>query len=119
MNTYNIQFTAHLTESHQLKAADALIAKLKMEKGANQAYIEELELENAELKSSLSVKDAKINELDELVNKLRKEVNKTSSELVDEKLTKRNSQIKMLEAEVKALKDVRDQLIGELNKYRG
>lgn len=48
-----IKFTAHLTESHQLKAADKLIATLRQQNAANEEYINELEEENQSLKEQI------------------------------------------------------------------
>ena len=38
-----MKIVAHLTNNHQLKAADELIAKLKIQLGQANAYIDELE----------------------------------------------------------------------------
>lgn len=53
METINITCHAHLTENHQLKAADALIAKLKYQIGQDRSYIEELEDTIKSLKSEI------------------------------------------------------------------
>ena len=45
-----IKYTAHLTENHQLKAADQLISKLRQQLSANEEYIKEIEEENQIIK---------------------------------------------------------------------
>lgn len=53
--TINITCTAHLTENHQLKAADALISKLRETIAANECYIEELELNISEQEKEIQI----------------------------------------------------------------
>lgn len=53
MNTINITCKAHLTENHQLKAADALISKLRIQLGEERSYTEELILEISKLKEEI------------------------------------------------------------------
>lgn len=64
--------TLHLTERHQLKAADTLISKLKQELGAANAYIDELE----EDKRNLEEEIIKLKELNKNLNdKYSRDVN--------------------------------------------
>lgn len=64
MNTTNIKFTAHLTKDYQLQAADALISKLKMELGAANSYIDELEYD----KQNLEKENEKLKALNKKLN---------------------------------------------------
>lgn len=66
-----IKFTAHLTEGHQLKAADQLISKLRQQLAANEAYIEELEEENKSIKEQTEI--PLIEKINELTKALEKE----------------------------------------------
>lgn len=112
MESYNIKFIAHLTENHQLKAADELISKLQIELGQANSYIEELEETNAQLNKTINRQNER------LINQ-EKQMNKSQSQIVDERILKKNIKIKELEAEIESLKNVRDQLISALNKVRG
>ena len=53
----NIRFVAHLTENHQLQAADKLISKLRQQAAANEEYINELEELVEQLKAEIAKKD--------------------------------------------------------------
>lgn len=62
MDTINVKYKCHLTENHQLQAADALIKKLKLKLGEAESYIQELEDEQAPKIKETKEKNAKLHE---------------------------------------------------------
>lgn len=67
----NIKYTAHLTENHQLKAADKLISNLRVTLAANEEYIKELEEENKIIKTK--AEEPLLKEIEILKSQLEKE----------------------------------------------
>lgn len=124
----NIKFTAHLTENHQLKAADKLISKLRMAVAANEEYIKELEEERETLQEK--VKEPLLNEIENLKKQLEKE--KAAREKLCQKYSddvqqfiKTDVLYDKYKAEIAELKDERnrfkhqkEQLIYEINQLR-
>ena len=53
METINIHYRAHLTDNYQMKTAQQLISKLKVQLGMEKGYSEELEEEIVKLKEEL------------------------------------------------------------------
>lgn len=114
MEHFNIQFTAHLTENHQLKAADALISKLQYQLGQANSYIEELEdkIQREDRERIINLE----NELEAAKLQIKKLEFNLSTAGVDERVEKRNKRIKELELENKKLKESRDLLLVKLIK---
>lgn len=121
MSTINITCKAHLTENHQLQAADKLIAKLKQELAAANEYIAELEETskkdvNYELKQAYEGLQLKYDNLDKERRQLARMVNEEFKEIYKEekfsKLKDENSELKKLN---KRLAEERDKLIYRLN----
>jgi len=77
----NIKYTAHLTENHQLRAADKLISKLRMTVAANEEYIKELEEDNRVIKDN--AEKPLLEEIEILKKQLEKE--KTAREKLCQK----------------------------------
>lgn len=76
-----IKYTAHLTENHQLKAADQLISKLRQQLSANEEYIKEIEEENQIIKEK--TEKPLLEKIEELTVALTKE--KTAREKLCQK----------------------------------
>lgn len=113
----------HLTENHQLKAADALISKLKQQHAADEEYI-------AELEEGLSPKyEKEIEELKKKVNDLENtnkglktqytQLNTLYTQLLKNPelhIERYTTKIKELEKQIKEYYKIRDELIYKLNK---
>ena len=76
-----IKYTAHLTENHQLKAADQLISKLRQQLSANEEYIKEIEEKNQIIKEK--TEKPLLEKIEELTLALTKE--KTAREKLCQK----------------------------------
>ena len=112
----------HLTENHQLKAADALISKLRQQHAADEEYIAELE-EGISPKYEKEIEELKkqINDLTNTNKGLKTQYTQLNTlyaqllknpELHIERYT---SKIKELEEKLKQSYKVRDDLICRLN----
>ena len=93
----------HLTDNYLLKAADECIAKLKVQLGQANSYIEELE--TGETVNKL------LNENKELKQEIKRLNHCLSAESVDERITKRNKTIHELNGRIKALENSLNTLI--------
>lgn len=120
MDYYNIKFVAHLSDNHQLKAADKLISELRIELGKDESYISELEEQLKYYQSDEYIKN--INEEIEKVKQQNlsyrgeiKRLNVLLSEIgFQEQLQKKNEEIKSLEKKITELRNTRDMLISKL-----
>lgn len=108
-----MKIVAHLTNNHQLKAADELIAKLRIQLGQANAYIDELESNKTinDLKKQNELLQITINAKNKRIVSLE---HKLSEAGMDERIVKKNEKIKELEKEVKCLRKLRDNLIYKL-----
>lgn len=141
METTNIKFRCHLTENHQLQAADALIKKLKLELGAANAYIQELEegreAKYRELKVQMAEVEAKLINVKDTNKKLlmltdsyKKAVDKVTSKYSDDLsvlkeepviaalTSKYENEIQELKEQLDLMTRQRDNAITELVKLR-
>lgn len=67
-----IGWIGHLTEKHQLEAADKLISKLQMQLGQERSYVEELQIEIDTLKKDLlDLEDKHKKEIEQLEGQLK------------------------------------------------
>ena len=120
MDYCNIKFVAHLSDNHQLKAADKLISELRIELGKDESYISELEEQLKYYQSDEYIKN--INEEIEKVKQQNlsyrgeiKRLNVLLSEIgFQEQLQKKNEEIKSLEKKITELRNTRDILISKL-----
>lgn len=114
------QTILHLTENYQLKAADALISKLRQELGASNAYIDELtdnikklEEENNSLKIQLALKDKSIKEIND---KYSRDVNEyLKTDVLYQKYIK---VINSVTQNIIRIKEHNDKLVREIMKLR-
>lgn len=124
----NIKFTAHLTENHQLKAADQLISKLRQQHAADEEYIKELEDENRTIKEK--TEEPLLQKIQELQQQLEKE--KAAREKLCQKYSddvqqfiktdvlyaKYKAEIAELKEDRARFKRQKEQLIYEINQLR-
>lgn len=105
--------TLHLTENFKLKAADRLISKLKLELGAANAYIEELEEDKQNLKEEIN----KLTELNKNLNdKYSRDVNEfLKTDPIYQKFIK---VINEVEKDIIRLEDRNNKLVHEIMKLR-
>jgi len=110
MDTINVKYNCHLTENHQLQAADTLIKKLKFKLGEAESYIQELEDEQAPKIKEIKEKNAKLNEENQKLKSELKQALKLSDgyKQVVDKITARYSE------DLTVLKET--SVIAELNK---
>ena len=84
-----MKIVAHLTNNHQLKAADELIAKLRIQLGQANAYIDELESDKTinDLKKQNELLQITINAKNKTIVSLE---HKLSEAGMDERIVKKN-----------------------------
>lgn len=110
----NIMYkTLHLTENYQLQAADALISKLRLDLGAANAYIDELE----DNKRTLEEEVNKLKEINKNLNdKYSRDVNGfLKTDPIYQKFIK---VINEVEQDIIRLEDRNNKLIYEIMKLR-
>jgi predicted nucleic acid-binding Zn-ribbon protein len=127
----NIKFTAHLTENHQLKAADQLISKLRQQHAADEEYIKEIEEQNEKLCQEIKVaQEPLLKQIKELEEALAKE--KASREKLCQKYSddvqqfiktdvlyaKYKKELDETKEERDRFRRQRDQLVYEINQLR-
>lgn len=112
--------TFHLTENYQLKAADALISKLKQDLGAANSYIDELNYtieslndEISDLKLQLQTKDNLIKNLNDKYSQDVNEYLKTDS--LYQRYIKVIDDVKQ---NIIRIQDRNDKLVHEIMKLR-
>lgn len=126
MNEPIIKYKTHLTENHQLKAADELIKKLRLELGAANAYIAELEegvasdwiKERAEYKEQLQTMEQKVEKIKakykQIADKYSVDMQHIRNEVVDQVLDMR---IKKLTHDIEAWKTAYEQMKANRDKF--
>ena len=123
----NIYYRAHLTENHQLKSAQQLISKLKVQLGMEKGYSEELEEEIAKLKEELDKERIRVDELESILEaeklKIKKLYDKYSSDVqnavkLDDVYQKQNKKLEEKTAEIERLTKLKDMYLSELIKLR-
>lgn len=121
----NIKFTAHLTENHQLKAADDLIKSLRVELGQSNSYISELEntiksLEgkNKQLEDTVQHQKERIKALNDKYSSDMNEFLNTDLiyQKVADKIQKIKENYEILDFNYKKMRDQRDHLLFLLSK---
>lgn len=113
-------FKAHLTDKHQIKAADELISKLRIELGQEKSYSDELKEEINQLNKE---KNALLFTIDQLKTEVKKIKDRYSSDVnntvkLDTVYQKQQSKILKLEEDLSIAKSSRDAAIIELVKLR-
>ena len=113
-------FKAHLTDKHQIKAADELISKLRIELGQEKSYSDELKEEINQLNKE---KNALLFTIDQLKTEVKKIKDRYSSDVnntvkLDTVYQKQQSKILKLEEDLLIAKSSRDAAIIELVKLR-
>lgn len=120
MDYCNIKFVAHLSDNHQLKAADKLISNLKIELGKNESYIGELEEQIQYYQSVEYIRfiNEETEKLKQQNQSYRAEINRLNILLTEvgfkEQLQKKNEEIRSLEKKINELRKTRDTLISKL-----
>ena len=127
METINIHYRAHLTDNYQMKTAQQLISKLKVQLGMEKGYSEELEEEIAKLKKELEKERIRVDELESILEaeklKIKKLYDKYSSDVqnavkLDDVYQKQNKKIEGKTAEIERLTKLKDMYLSELIKLR-
>lgn len=127
METINIHYRAHLTENYQIKTAQQLISKLKVQLGMEKGYSEELEEEIAKLKEELEKERIRVDELESILEaeklKIKKLYDKYSSDVqnavkLDDIYQKQNKKLEEKTAEIERLTKLKDMYLSELIKLR-
>ena len=127
METINIHYRAHLTENYQIKTAQQLISKLKVQLGMEKGYSEELEEEIAKLKEELEKERIRVDELESILEaeklKIKKLYDKYSSDVqnaikLDDVYQKQNKKLEEKTAEIERLTKLKDMYLSELIKLR-
>ena len=127
METVNIHYRAHLTENYQIKTAQQLISKLKVQLGMEKGYSEELEEEITKLKEELEKERIRVDELESILEaeklKIKKLYDKYSSDVqnavkVDDVYQKQNKKLEEKTAEIERLTKLKDMYLSELIKLR-
>ena len=127
METVNIHYRAHLTENYQIKTAQQLISKLKVQLGMEKGYSEELEEEIAKLKEELDKERIRVDELESILEaeklKIKKLYDKYSSDVqnavkLDDVYQKQNKKLEEKTAEIERLTKLKDMYLSELIKLR-
>lgn len=113
-------FKAHLTDKHQIKAADELISKLRIELGQEKSYSDELKEEINQLNKE---KNALLLTIDQLKTEVKKIKDRYSSDVnntvkLDTVYQKQQSKILKLEEDLSIARSSRDAAIIELVKLR-
>ena len=128
METINIHYRAHLTENYQIKTAQQLISKLKVQLGMEKGYSEELEEEIVKLKEELEKERIRVDELESILEaeklKIKKLYDKYSSDVqnavkLDDVYQKQNKKIEEKTVEIERLTKLKDMYLSELIKLRG
>ena len=127
METVNIHYRAHLTENYQIKTAQQLISKLKVQLGMEKGYSEELEEEIVKLKEELDKERIRVDELESILEaeklKIKKLYDKYSSDVqnavkLDDVYQKQNKKLEEKTAEIERLTKLKDMYLSELIKLR-
>ena len=128
METINIHYRAHLTDNYQMKTAQQLISKLKVQLGMEKGYSEELEEEIVKLKKELEKERIRVDELESILEaeklKIKKLYDKYSSDVqnavkLDDIYQKQNKKIEEKTVEIERLTKLKDMYLSELIKLRG
>ena len=127
METINIHYRAHLTENYQMKTAQQLISKLKVQLGMEKGYSEELEEEITKLKEELEKERIRVDELESILEaeklKIKKLYDKYSSDVqnavkLDDVYQKQNKKLEEKTVEIERLTKLKDMYLSELIKLR-
>ena len=127
METVNIHYRAHLTENYQIKTAQQLISKLKVQLGMEKGYSEELEEEIGKLKEKKKKERIRVDELESILEaeklKIKKLYDKYSSDVqnavkLDDVYQKQNKKLEEKTAEIERLTKLKDMYLSELIKLR-
>ena len=127
METINIHYRAHLTDNYQMKTAQQLISKLKVQLGMEKGYSEELEEEIAKLKEELEKERIRVDELESILEaeklKIKKLYDKYSSDVqnavkLDDVYQKQNKKLEEKTVEIERLTKLKDMYLSELIKLR-
>ena len=112
METINIHYRAHLTDNYQMKTAQQLISKLKVQLGMEKGYSEELEEEIVKLKEELEKERMRVDELESILEaeklKIKKLYDKYSSDVqnavkLDDIYQKQNKKLEEKTAEIERM----------------
>ena len=123
----NIYYRAHLTDNYQMKTAQQLISKLKVQLGMEKGYSEELEEEIVKLKKELEKERIRVDELESILEaeklKIKKLYDKYSSDVqnavkLDDVYQKQNKKIEEKTVEIERLTKLKDMYLSELIKLR-
>ena len=123
----NIHYRAHLTENYQMKTAQQLISKLKVQLGMEKGYSEELEEEIVKLKEELEKERIRVDELESILEaeklKVKKLYDKYSSDVqnavkLDDVYQKQNKKLEEKIVEIERLTKLKDMYLSELIKLR-
>ena len=127
METINIHYRAHLTENYQMKTAQQLISKLKVQLGMEKGYSEELEEEIVKLKKKIEKERIRVDELESILEaeklKIKKLYDKYSSDVqnavkLDDVYQKQNKKLEEKTVEIERLTKLKDMYLSELIKLR-
>ena len=127
METINIHYRAHLTDNYQMKTAQQLISKLKVQLGMEKGYSEELEEEIVKLKEELEKERIRVDELESILEaeklKIKKLYDKYSSDVqnavkLDDVYQKQNKKLEEKTLEIERLTKLKDMYLSELIKLR-
>lgn len=127
METINIHYRAHLTDNYQMKTAQQLISKLKVQLGMEKGYSEELEEEIVKLKEELEKERIRVDELESILEaeklKIKKLYDKYSSDVqnavkLDDVYQKQNKKLEEKTVEIERLTKLKDIYLSELIKLR-
>ena len=123
----NIHYRAHLTENYQMKTAQQLISKLKVQLGMEKGYSEELEEEIVKLKEELEKERIRVDELESILEaeklKVKKLYDRYSSDVqnavkLDDVYQKQNKKLEEKTVEIERLTNLKDMYLSELIKLR-
>ena len=123
----NIHYRAHLTDNYQMKTAQQLISKLKVQLGMEKGYSEELEEEIVKLKEELEKERIRVDELESILEaeklKVKKLYDKYSSDVqnavkLDDVYQKQNKKLEEKTVEIERLTKLKDMYLSELIKLR-
>lgn len=123
----NIHYRAHLTENYQMKTAQQLISKLKVQLGMEKGYSEELEEEIVKLKEELEKERIRVDELESILEaeklKVKKLYDRYSSDVqnavkLDDVYQKQNKKLEEKTVEIERLTKLKDMYLSELIKLR-
>ena len=123
----NIHYRAHLTDNYQMKTAQQLISKLKVQLGMEKGYSEELEEEIVKLKEELEKERIRVDELESILEaeklKVKKLYDRYSSDVqnavkLDDVYQKQNKKLEEKTVEIDRLTKLKDMYLSELIKLR-